>query len=167
MENAENEMEKMKKMEDEFFKQFSQSLQTGSTTEKSSAETRRRRSIENVGQLETEFEENHHKRSRRSTSNANELKAENMGSEFEHQERNKRSVKNTHQLIVDSEANQQARARRSLGQRRMNTMSRSSYRRMTFMRRSRQVVCHRRCLWRKMYFLCRYGITLDEPCECE
>ncbi|XP_066914311.1 uncharacterized protein [Clytia hemisphaerica] len=157
MEKAENEMEKMKEIEDEFFKQF-----FPSSAEQEKSSTRKKRSVKSVGKLDTRFEGNHLKRIQRSTSNTNDLKAENMEAGIVHQKRKRRSVFDNKELTHESE-----RVRRSLSERRMNTMSRSSYRRMTFMKRSRRVVCHRRCLWRKMYFLCRYGVELDEPCGCE
>ena len=148
MENAENEMKDLTKMEDEFFQQFSggQNLQTNGQSAEATGSTqkRTRRSVSKV--VKEDFEDSlSPKRSKRSAQQPIDELGSNQGEVFE-TGRSKRSV---------------------MAQQRAHTMSRSSYRRMLFMRRSRQVICHRRCLWRKMYFLCRYGIELDEPCICE
>jgi hypothetical protein len=57
---------------------------------------------------------------------------------------------------------QNSRKRRST---RMDTMIQNSTKRR-YMKASKDMICKQRCFWKKIYYLCRYGIRIDEPCYC-
>ena len=57
-----------------------------------------------------------------------------------------------------------SRKRRSY--RRYDTMMRHSSKAQYFMKRSAQVICRRRCYWRRLFDYCNYGITSTEKCIC-
>ena len=58
-----------------------------------------------------------------------------------------------------------SRKRRS-NNRRYDSMMRHSSRHRSFMKRSAQVICRRRCHWKKVFDYCNYGITSTEECIC-
>ena len=60
------------------------------------------------------------------------------------------------------DGDKKSRKRRSY---RFDTMMRSSYRNR-LMARSRDVICLRRCYWKRMLYYCTYGIQMTEDCVC-
>ena len=57
-----------------------------------------------------------------------------------------------------------SRKRRSY--RRYDSMLRHSSRGSSFMKRSAQVICRRRCYWKRVFDYCNYGISSTEACIC-